>query len=253
MRKNEVKAKLKAGEVAIGAFISFPSATIAEFCGYLGFDFIIVDSEHGPMNEETCENMLRAADVAGTVPIIRVPLNIPQLILKYLDRGALGIQIPQINSKEDALTAVRSVKYYPEGMRGLAGPRSALYGLNMSLNEYVKLANQETMLITHVENTKGVDNLGEMLTVEGIDVFFIGPVDLSQSLGYPGQITEPVVEKTIDKIIEQVRGAGRAVGIYAGSVDFAKKYIDKGVQYIATGTTGLLAKASREFLKELGR
>src|SRR3972149_3786215 len=135
MRKNVVKAKLKAGEPCFGAFANFPSPNVVEILGICGLDFVIIDAEHGPMDIQTCEEMVRAADVVGITPIIRVAQNLPQVIWRYLDIGALGVQLPMINTRADAEIAVRSVKYYPTGKRGLAMVRAASYGLGDPLGE----------------------------------------------------------------------------------------------------------------------
>jgi 4-hydroxy-2-oxoheptanedioate aldolase len=249
VRKNVIKEKIKAGQPVLGTFVNFYSPTVVEICGYAGVDFVIVDAEHGPMVPQGCEEMIRAADVVGITPIVRIAESVPQNILRYLDAGALGVQMPMINTRADAEQVVRSVKYYPLGRRGLAGVRAAAYGLVQPLSEYVQQANQETLVITHVETMDAVHNLPEMLEVEGIDVVFIGPTDLSQAMGYPGRPQEPVVQETIDRVIKQVLASGKAVGTICSSGEQAKRLIDKGVLYLANTGVNLLASATRQFLK----
>jgi len=251
MMSNPLKQRLQNGGVAAGIFVAFPSPDVVEMCGYLGFDFVSIDAEHGPMNVETCAHMIRAAEVAGIVPIVRTPINMPQVIMRYLDIGAMGIQVPQINSREEAVAVVQAVKYYPEGHRGLARPRSAHYGLRESVTEYIERSNRETMIIAHIENVAGVKHLPEILSVEGIDVFFIGPSDLSQSMGLPGQPDAPLVQGAIEAIISQVHLAGRWVGIFVGDEKQALEMKVRGIQYIAAGTTLLFAQAARHYLKTL--
>jgi 4-hydroxy-2-oxoheptanedioate aldolase len=249
MRKNVVKQKIRAGQPVLGSFVNFSSPAVVEILGYCGLDFVIVDAEHGAMDPMACEEMVRAADVVGLTPIIRVAINLQQNILRYLDTGALGVQMPMINTRADAELAVRSVKYYPLGRRGLAGTRAAQFGLVTPLSEYVKQANDETLVITHVETMEAVENLPQVLEVEGIDVVFIGPTDLSQAMGYPGRPQEPVVQETIDRVIKQVQASGKAVGTICSSGDQAKRLIDRGVLYIATTGISLLSTAAREFLR----
>lgn len=249
MRKNVIKEKIKAGQPVLGTFINFYSPAAVEICGYAGVDFVIVDAEHGAMGPQACEEMVRAADVVGITPIIRVAENIQQNILRYLDTGALGVQMPMINSRADAELAIRSVKYYPLGRRGLAGTRAAAFGLVTPLSEYVKQANAETMLITHVETMEAVAALPEILELEGIDVVFIGPTDLSQAMGYPGRPTEPAVQEMIDRLIKQIQASGKAVGTICSSGEQAKRLIDRGVLYIANTGVNLLASATREYLR----
>lgn len=253
MMKNTLKEKVKNGDPALGVFVAFPSPDVVEMCGYLGFDFVLLDAEHGPMSVESCAHLLRAAECAGITPIINVPSSSPQTIGRYLDIGALGIQVPQVNDRDEAEAIVRAVKYHPLGQRGMARPRSGRYGLVDSMEDYVEQANKETMVIASIENIEGVMHLPHILDAEGIDVFLIGPHDLSQSLGVPGQIGTPLVKSAIDTIVTQVRGAGRAVGIFAPDAAAARAYIAKGAQYVITGSVGLLARAASEYLQDVRR
>lgn len=253
MMKNVLKSKLAKGEPALGVFVTFPSPDVVEMCGYMGFDFVLLDAEHAPMNVESAAHLLRAAECAGITPIISVPSSSPQTIGRYLDIGAMGIQVPQVNDRDEAEAIVKAVKYYPLGQRGMARPRAGHYGILESVPDYVTQANKETMVIASIENIEGVMHLPHILDTEGIDVFLIGPHDLSQSLGMPGQVGTPLVKSAIDTIVTQVRGAGRAVGIFAPDAASARAYIAKGAQYVITGSVGLLARAARDYLLEVRR
>jgi len=153
---------------------------------FAGFDFVIIDAEHGPISIQSAQNMIRAAETANITPIIRVANNDEDLILRALDIGAQGIEIPQINSKSQAIKAVRSVKYAPQGERGVCRYVRAANYSSMDKYEYFKSANNETIIIAHIEGVKGINNLDEILSVPDMYVIFIGPYDLSQSLGIPG-------------------------------------------------------------------
>jgi 4-hydroxy-2-oxoheptanedioate aldolase len=249
MRKNLTKEKIQRGEIACGVFVPLYSPTIVEILGHIGFDFAIFDAEHGPMGVESCEHMVRAADTVNITPIIRVAMNIQQNILRYLDIGALGVQMPMINSKEDAENVVRSVKYPPEGRRGLAGVRAANYGLTGPLSDYVKEANRETMVIVHVETMQAVENLKETLTVPGIDVVFIGPTDLSSAMGYPGQVKHPEVQGMIERLVKQIRAAGKTAGTIAYDLDTLRRCKELGFQYIVYGVGPMIVKSGREYLQ----
>lgn len=249
MRKNLTKEKINAGKTAYGVFVNMGCPTLIEVIGLIGFDFVIIDAEHGPMGVEASEHMLRAADNVNITPIIRVAVNATQNILRYLDIGALGVQMPMINTRAEAESVVRAVKYPPEGRRGLAGVRAANYGITSPLGEYVKEANRETMVITHVENMEAVDNIKDMLSVPGIDVIFIGPTDLSSAMGYPGQINHPEVQKMIEHLVKEIRAAGKAAGTIAYDLDALRKCQERGFQYIAYGVTPMLVKSGREYLQ----
>lgn len=253
MMKNSMKEKLSRGETVLGVFVSFPSADVVEMCGYLGFDFVLLDAEHGPMSVETAAHLLRAAECAGITPVINVPSNNAQTIGRYLDIGALGIQVPQVSDRDEADAIVKAVKYHPLGQRGMARPRAGHYGVVESVQDYMKLANSETMIVASIENIEGVMHLPHILDVSGIDVYVIGPHDLSQSMGLPGQVGTPLVRSAMDTIVSQVRGAGKAVGIFAPDAATARSYIAKGAQYVITGMGGLLANASRQYLQEVRR
>ena len=195
------------------------------------------------------EDMVRAADVVGLTPIIRVAVNLQQNILRYLDTGALGVQMPMINSRADAELAVSSVKYYPEGRRRLAGPAPPSTASSEPLSEYVQQANAETLLVTHVETVQALETLPEVLEVPGIDVVFIGPTDLSQAMGYPGRPQEASVQEAIDRTIRQVLD-GKVVGTIVSSGEQARRLVDRGVLYLATTAIGLLASSARQYMRD---
>ncbi|MBM4417386.1 MAG: hypothetical protein FJ033_03590 [Chloroflexi bacterium] len=250
LRPNELKRKLAAGQVCLGAMLNFPSPHAMEIAGIGGLDFVIIDAEHGPMGPESCENMVRAAHLVGLTPLVRVAQNEPQVILRYLDIASAGVQVPMLNSAEDVRQAAASVRYVPLGRRGLAGTRAASYGVGPQLSEYVPVANAEVMLVAQIETVGAVEALPEILTVEGVDVVFIGPTDLSQSLGYPGRQTEPLVQATIDRCIAQIREAGKPVGTTCRDITHARSLIDKGVTYVVGNIGALLARAVRDFVRD---
>ena len=249
MRKNLTKEKIKAGETAYGVFVPVGSPAIVEIIGLLGFDFVLIDTEHGPMDLETCENMVRAADVVNTTPIIRVAMNIQQNILRHLDIGALGVLMPMLNTKADAESVVRSVKYRPEGRRGLAGMRASSFALAGPLGDYVKEANRETMVITQIETLEAAKNLKDFLTIPEIDVVFIGPNDLSVAMGYPGQTKHPEVQKMIADLVQEIHAAGKATGTVAYDLDTLRKCKEQGFKFIVYNIIPMIAKSGREYLQ----
>ncbi len=148
MRKNLTKAKLAAGETVYGCFLRYPDAALAEFLALQGWDFIVLDAEHGTLEPRDVEHMVRTAELHDVTPMVRATTNQPPTILRFLDGGAQGVHVPWINTAEQAAAAVRSVKYYPEGIRGLAGSRAADYAQRGSLGEYIKFANANTLVMT---------------------------------------------------------------------------------------------------------
>lgn len=248
MRKNTTKAKLKAGETVFGCFVRYPDATLVEVLCYQPWDFLLFDGEHGTIEPRDCENMVRAAELRGVTPLVRVPTNQPPIILRYLDTGAHGLHVPWVNSGAEAEAAVRSVKYQPRGIRGLAGVRAADFGQAAPLAEYVKTANEETLVIIHIETAEAVDRLPEILAIEGVDVIFIGPTDLSHSLGAPGQPQNPTVQAHMQRVVDQVAKTDKALGILVQNAASARQWRERGARYIATGMEAVLAPAVREYL-----
>lgn len=247
---NQMKRKLFAGEPAVGLSLMFPSAQLVEIAGGLGFDWVLLDCEHGSLTPENVELMAMAAAAAGITAVARPVRNSPEEILRLLDRGAMGVQIPHVNTAEDARRAVEAVKYHPAGNRGLAvGTRAARYGLGVSLAAYTEEANRETLVCVQLEEVEALRNLDEILGVEGVDVLFVGPSDLSQSLGFPGRPDAPEVRAAMDRAFAAIKAAGRIPGS-AGNAEAWRRYLGQGVGYLYTHLTTLMAAGGREFLNE---
>jgi 4-hydroxy-2-oxoheptanedioate aldolase len=247
--KNRMKEKLQSGQPAFGVSLMFPSPQIVEMLGRLGFDWVLIDCEHGGISPEQVELMAMAAELSGITPIARPWTNSPEAILQVMDRGVMGVQVPHINTAAEAREAVASVKYYPLGQRGLAaGSRPARYGFGLSMADYVAEANRETLVCIQLEEAEALHNLPEILQVEGVDVFFIGPSDLSQSLGYPGRAEAPPVRQAMEEAFAAIVAAGKVPGS-AGNTQAMLNYFPKGVLYLYTHLTTLLSSASAEFFR----
>lgn len=249
MRTNTTKAKLKAGDTVFGCFVRYPDAGLVEVLGYQPWDFIVFDGEHGTLEPRDCENMVRAAELRGVTPIVRVTTNLPPVILRFMDSGAQGLHVPWVNSAAEAENVVRSVKYYPRGIRGLAGVRAADYGQTVPFADYVEQANRETLISIHIETAEAVERLPDIVAIDGIDVIFIGPTDLSQSYGVPGQPQHPSVQAGIQKIIDVVAKTNVALGVMVGSAEAARQWRARGARYIAISFESLLAPATRAYLQ----
>ena len=251
MQTNKTKAKLKAGETVFGCFVRYPDPGLVEFLGYQGWDFQVFDAEHGTVEPRDCENMTRAAELRGVTPIIRVTTNLQPIILRFLDTGAHGLLVPWVQSRAEAEAAVRSVKYQPEGIRGLAGVRAADYGQTQPLGEYVKKANAETLVVLQIETAQAIDQLPEILKVGGIDVIFIGPSDLSQSLGLPGQAQHPTVQAAMERIADCVAESDAALGLMVRTPEIAREWQKKGAQFISIALESVIGPAVRNYLEQV--
>jgi 4-hydroxy-2-oxoheptanedioate aldolase len=248
MRENAVKRKLEAGEMVVGCFVPYPSAELAEICGLIGFDFVLIDAEHGPMSPESAYRMVLGAEAGGATPIVRVPQNVRQVILRYLDIGALGVMVPQVNSAEEARGVATAARYHPLGLRGIAGVRAAGFGLRQSLADYTVQANAEMLVIVQIESLAAVERVSEILEVPGIDVLFVGPNDLAQSMGYPGQPLHPEVQAVVDRIVQQVDGR-LPLGTTAATAELAQRQRARGFRMVVTNTTSLLAASGRAIIE----
>jgi len=232
MRENLLKKKIEKGEYAIGTFVKLTDPAVPELLALAGFEFFVLDTEHVAVDREQLTNIVRAADAAGITPIVRVRENQQVEILQNLDLGYAGVQVPNVDTAQQARDLVSYVKYTPEGVRGLSpSVRACGYG-TCGVQEYIDKANANTLIVSHCETKTCVENLDEVLKVKGLDVIFIGPMDLSQSYGVPGKPGDPEVQAAIETITDKTLAAGKAVGTVAGTPEAARKLIEKGVQYI---------------------
>jgi len=251
VRTNKVKARIKAGETVFGCFVRFPDAGLVEFLALQGWDFFVFDGEHGTVMPEDCEHMTRAAELRDVAPFARVTTNEASTILRYMDTGLQGAHVPWVNSPAEAEAAVKAIKYYPRGVRGLAGARAADYGQREPLGEYVKKANAETLVTLQIETETAVNQVAEIAAVEDVDVIFLGPSDLSHSLGVPGELNHPKVIEALEHVTETVKQTDRTLGIYVGTVEMAKDWQKRGARYIATGVESLLKASSQNYFGTL--
>jgi 2-keto-3-deoxy-L-rhamnonate aldolase RhmA len=251
MLENRTKAKLAGGEPAFGCFVRTPEPQLVEYVGLLGWDFLVFDAEHGPLQPREIENLCRAVEPNGTTALVRVTTNDPPTILRFLDIGAHGVHVPWVNSATDAERAVRAVKYSPLGTRGLAGSRASQWGLREPIDAYVERANRETLVVIQVETQEAVDAIDDYLKIDGVDVLFLGPTDLSQSLGHPGDLRHPSVLAAMDRVADAVVGSGTTLGIYAGTVDMTKEWLDRGARYFTTSLEPFLRDGMRAYLRDV--
>jgi 2-keto-3-deoxy-L-rhamnonate aldolase RhmA len=248
MRPNRLKAKLKAGEPALGCSVMCPSPQIVEMLGHAGFDWVLLDCEHGSLSLADVEVMAMAADAVGITPIARPRSNAAADIQSVMDRGVMGVQVPHINSAEDARGAVSAVKFGPGAGRGLAaGTRPDDWGLGAKMPDFTAAANEQSLVCVQLEHAAAIRNADEILTVEGIDVFFIGPSDLSQSMGHPGNPGAPPVAQAIADTRAKIAAAGKICGMPATTENVAA-LVQGGVRYIYTHLPRLLRAGATPFL-----
>ena len=246
----EFKEKLK-GDGAIGVFSKTSDPAFIEAMGYAGMDYVIIDLEHGPNSVQSVQNLIRGAQVAGLMSIVRVKESCASVQSEVLDIGAGGIQVPQITTKAEAEAVIKRTKFSPVGERGVCRfVRAANYSAKDRF-EYFKDAN-EAVTILQIEGQEGIDNIEDILSVEGIDVLFIGPYDLSQSLGVAGQIEHPLVEQKMLEIVELCAKKGITVGTFVDTVANAQKWKKLGVKYISYSVdVGIFCDAVSQIVKSV--
>jgi 4-hydroxy-2-oxoheptanedioate aldolase len=250
MYKNALKRKLLRREPVSGCMIQGYMPSLVEICGLAGFDFVFLDAEHGALSPKDCEELVRAAEVRKTVPLIRVPNTEADTILGFLDIGGMGVILPGVSTREEAQKAVRAVKYHPQGIRGLNAIRASDYGMAKPLSEYVIEANQETVVLAIIENATAISNLTDILAVDGIDGAILGTGDLSQSLGVPGQGKHPKVLAAYSQFLEAGLKTGKPLGTVVRPGETVKEYLDAGLTILITSANSLFGNAAKGFVNE---
>ena len=245
--KGSLKSRLLKGEKFVGGIIGDYSPSMVEVYGHVGFDFVFIDDEHGAFSYSELEHMVRAADGVNITPIVRVSYD-ESSIQKGLDRGAKGIHVPMVNTKEDAEEVVQRAKFPPNGKRGAAYYiRAAQYG-KMGGTEYLQKANDETLVIVHIETPQAVENFEEIMSVPGIDMAFVGAFDLAVSMGYSEGPNHPKVQNVIQELFEKGRKLGVLMGSVAGNKKEVKRELERGANYVAVVGMSVISKAFSELL-----
>lgn len=250
MKQNIVKTRLRNTQPVLGVLSNSTDPTVAELCGYSGLDFYMIDGEHSPVTTSQVQDIVRACEVSGITPLARVRGNDPKLVLQFLDAGVMGIMMPGIRTVDELHNLVQAVKYPPLGTRGIAPVRAADYLQGaMSQGEYVQFANEQTLVLPQIEDREAIENLDDLLRVEGVDGFVIGPRDLAMSMGYYDGPGHDEVKKAIGSVVEKIRQAGLVVGTTAATGDQAKMLVDRGVLFCLNSFAGLLKAAASDFMR----
>jgi 4-hydroxy-2-oxoheptanedioate aldolase len=245
---NPLKRRLQDGETLVGCFQRIAAPDVTELCAAAGFDFVVVDLEHALISEERVADLVRAAEAAGILALVRVPRLDPAAIGRLLDAGAAGIHVPLVCSAGEAEEAVRATRFAPNGTRGLAPARQSGYGARMSLTEYVAASEAWPLVVVQVESRSGLASVEVIARVPGVDVVFIGLTDLSQDLGVPGDYDDPALRDAVDGVLEALRGCDKAAGVPVTGAAMAEDYVARGATYLTTSDTRLVLDASRSLL-----
>jgi 2,4-dihydroxyhept-2-ene-1,7-dioic acid aldolase len=245
---NTFKKALRAGQTQLGMWLSCANAYTAEIAATAGYDWLLIDGEHGPNDVPTLLAQLQAVAPYASHPIVRPVNKDPALIKQVLDIGAQTLLVPMVDTAQEARDLVSAMRYAPRGMRGVGASvaRAARWG---RIQDYAETVEEQLCLLVQVESVRGLENLDEILSVEGVDGVFIGPADLSASMGYMGQSDHPVVRAAIEGAIRRIRAAGKAAGFLAPDPAVARHYLECGANFVAIGVdTMLFTKAMSDAL-----
>ena len=242
--KNSLREKMVAGEKTLGTFHELGSAAAVELLAYHGMDYIIIDAEHGPHDVESSANLIRAAKLAGTTPLVRTKDGERNSILKMLDVGAMGLVIPNIQTVEEVEKVIEYGKYYPVGNRGVAPAGGSHFWTQdyakQGLPHLFELANREQLIIPQCETVGALENIEEIVALDGVDGIFVGPFDLSTALGKPGQIDDPEVKEAIQRVADACKAAGKFSFIYGTNVENSKQRFEEGYQSVTMTMDALI-------------
>lgn len=240
------EAKNARNRAAAGMFLSSGDAGIAEIAAGAGMDYLLIDAEHSPLSLESVQDQLRAIAGYDSIPVVRVPENDARIIKQYLDLGAQSLIVPMIFTVDDAAKAAASVAYPPEGIRGIGSALARSGGWGRYPN-YLTTARDTITLIIQIETAEALANIDEILAIDGIDGIFIGPSDLSASMGYLGQQNHPEVVAAAKDVLAKASAAGKIAGVNAFNPDQTADYVAAGADFVNVGAdVALLARATEQ-------
>jgi 4-hydroxy-2-oxoheptanedioate aldolase len=255
VQRVSAKARLREKGFVAGPFVEVGSPPLVEMLGLAGFDFVVIDCEHAAFCGETAGELIRAAESAAIAPLVRVRRNDAGEILEALDLGAVGLHVPQIGGPDDALRAVQASKFPPLGCRGF-NPfvRAARYGA-VPVEDFRRTADDDTLLVLHIEARESLEQIEQIVAVPGFDVAFLGPYDLSQTLGIAGEVTHPRVREAMRAVVRAARPHGVAVGCFANNPEQARLWLGEGISYLAYSVDSVLfleaCRRARQVIEEL--
>ena len=254
LKKNFLKDKLNNDNLTIGTWNIIDSTMVVDVIASSGIDFIVIDAEHGSISYETAQAMISICESYDVTPIMRVGEINESLILRALDIGSHGVQLPNITTAQDAEQFVQLAKYPPVGVRGFSPyTKAGLYDVSNG-QKMPAIANENTLLIANVEGEEGITNLQEIVSVEGIDVIFIGLFDMSKSLGIAGDVQNPRVMKKLDEAIEIIHKNGKKVGSIASNIEMLQVLKDKKIDYLTYSVdTGMIKESYVDMINKFNK
>lgn len=249
MNAERLREALASRQAVYGTWVQTPSPQVVEILGWSGWDFVILDLEHGPYGPESLPHLIRAAEASGTTPLVRVPITSPHDVGKALDLGAAGIVTPGVTSAPIGDSAVRLTRFPPHGSRGASPSTRQLHYSAIPFPTLTAEGATKPLIVLQIEARLATTDLGSILGVDGLSVIFIGPYDLSTSLGLPGQFDHPKVREAITEIVERAAERNVAVGIWAPDAASAKFWVAQGVRFMTVSNNELLLSGAAAALR----
>ncbi len=251
IQENKAKSKLKAGQPAYGVISTSDDPQMAELFGLAGFDYYMLDAEHGLMDAAQVTNVIRACEQVNMTPMVRIGSKDPKLVLQYLDAGMMGVMMPGLETCDEIRMLVNAVKYPPLGKRGMGAARASGYiSVGNEAVDYINFSNDQIMVIPQFEDAALIENFEEMISQPGVDAVVIGPRDLSLNMGFPDGPDHPEVQEMIDRVIAICRKKGVAAGITAGTRADSETKVARGATMILAIAQLIISAGSREFLPQ---
>jgi 2-keto-3-deoxy-L-rhamnonate aldolase RhmA len=246
--QNGIKRMLREGSGVFGTMVvEFRQPSVMQLLSHAGFDFVIIDSEHGPFSMETVADLSRAARMHGVTPIVRIPEVSYSAVTRPLDAGAQGIMIPRVTNPTQVRNALSMMKYPPAGERGSVVGRGHTNFLSGKIDEVTASANNESMIIVQIETRQALEQLDDILTLKGVDAALVGPTDLSVALGVPGEMNHPALVEAISKILGACQQHGVVPALHMNDIDLAVHWSRRGMRMVSfSAETSMLMKAGRE-------
>ncbi len=252
MIQNNLRSRLEKDEAVLGSFMTWPIGGIAELLSLAGFDFVVLDTEHGVFSPESLACTIAVSAAAGLPAIVRVPSCPSVEAGRCLDYGAAGTLFPRADAIQSVRAAVESVKFAPEGKRGLAGVRANKYGVR-PLAEFVSQANQETLVAIQIETSGALNDLAAISREKNVDILYVGPNDLTQALGIPGQYNDPKYQDKLAQIAQAAKDAGKISGIMLGKTEQIPALRKMGYRFFTTSDRTLMLESARVWRSALAR
>lgn len=248
MRPTELKAKLRKNAVTIGSWLTLADTAVAEIMSASGFDWLTIDMEHSAITMQGAQELIRVIELAGIAPLVRTSENNPVIIKRVMDAGAHGVIVPMVNTKQEAEAAVAAVKYPPKGRRGVGLARAQGYGVSFA--DYAKWLATDSVVIVQIEHIQAVENIDEILGVDGVDGLIVGPYDLSASLSKPGQFDIPEMISAMQRVLESAAARDKPAGVHVipPDADQVRERLEQGYRFIAFSLDTLFVATCRDMV-----